>query len=418
MSTEIVYTTSSAESRVRRGEPPQVSRWGRILLDQLAKLQHGQVQIELGAGGGHLLGHPADDRLVGQVRIHHPRAFRSIVLGGGLGAAESYLMGDWSSPDLVSLMRVFCRNLDRFEQLDRGLARIRIELARWTHWLRSNTTSGSRRNISAHYDLSNDFFQLFLDPTLMYSSGLFETPEMTLEQASVQKLERICRKLELGPQDHVLEIGTGWGGCALHMARNYGCRVTTTTISEQQYLLAKERVAAAGLSERITVLLADYRSLTGQYDKIVSIEMLEAVGEEFLPVYFRTCHRLLNPGGRLLVQVITMPDHRYDVYRSSVDFIQKYIFPGGHLPSIGAMQQAIGKTANLQLTDAFQFPESYAQTLWHWRHKFWERIEQVRALGFDERFIRMWDYYFAYCEAAFRERAVSVGQFLWERARY
>jgi cyclopropane-fatty-acyl-phospholipid synthase len=241
---------------------------------------------------------------------------------------------------------------------------------------------------------------------------------MTLEQASVQKLERICRKLELRPQEHVLEIGTGWGGCALHMARNYGCRVTTTTISEQQYLLAKERVAAAGLSDRITVLLADYRSLTGQYDKIVSIEMLEAVGEKFLPTYFRACHRLLNPGGRLLVQVITMPDHRYDVYRSSVDFIQKYIFPGGHLPSIGAMQQAIGGTANLQLIDAFQFPESYAQTLWHWRQKFWERIAQVRELGFDERFIRMWDYYFAYCEAAFRERAVSVGQFLWERPRY
>ncbi|MCA9048853.1 MAG: class I SAM-dependent methyltransferase, partial [Planctomycetaceae bacterium] len=271
------------------------------------------------------------------------------------------------------------------------------------------------RNIAAHYDLGNDLFALFLDDNMMYSSALFEADDDSLETASTRKLDRICRKLGLRPEHHVLEIGTGWGGFAIHAASVTGCRVTTATISEQQYEYTARRVYEAGLTDRVTVLRKDYRDFTGRFDRVVSLEMVEAVGHEFYPHYFAKCGELLRPGGELLLQAIVMPEQRYQTYLKSVDFIQKYIFPGGCLPSITAMQDAVTQHTSLRLLSIRDFAGGYAQTLQEWRKRFHQNLSAVRELGCDERFIRMWDYYFAYCEGAFEERAVGVVQAVWGR---
>jgi cyclopropane-fatty-acyl-phospholipid synthase len=302
--------------------------------------------------------------------------------------------------------------------MEGGLARIAGWFSRAGHWISRNTREGSRKNIAAHYDLSNSLFKLFLDPTMMYSSAVFEDESQSLESASIAKLDRICQSLSLRPTDHLVEIGTGWGGMALHAAKNYGCHVTTTTISKEQHAMASQRIQEAGLQDRVTLLMTDYRDLAGQYDKLVSVEMIEAVGDEYLPTYFSTCDRLLKPGGKMLIQAITMPDQRYATYLKSVDFIQKYIFPGGCLPSVGAMQAAVSKGTGLRLTGLFDFAESYAITLRNWRERFFQRITEVRELGFDDRFIRMWEYYLCYCEGAFRERAVGVSHLVWDKVKY
>ncbi|MFO0941086.1 MAG: cyclopropane-fatty-acyl-phospholipid synthase family protein [Pirellulales bacterium] len=278
------------------------------------------------------------------------------------------------------------------------------------NWFQRNTKAGSRRNISAHYDLSNDFFSLMLDASMTYSSAVFAKPEMTLAEAQHEKYDRICRKLNLKPSDHILEIGTGWGGMAIHAAEHYGCRVTTTTISQQQYQLAKTRIQDAGLQDRINLLQLDYRDLTGKYDKLISIEMIEAVGEKYLPGYFAQCSRLLKPEGAMALQAITIPDHRFDAYRHSVDFIQRYIFPGGFLPSIGAIGRSLAAQTDFRFVHCEDFGSHYADTLGIWRENFWNAIDQVRELGFDNRFIRTWQYYLCYCEAGFRERLIGVCQ--------
>jgi cyclopropane-fatty-acyl-phospholipid synthase len=280
------------------------------------------------------------------------------------------------------------------------------------NWLRRNTRTGSKRNIADHYDLSNDFFAAMLDPTMTYSSGVFLTSTSTLAEASAEKYDRICRKLLLTPNDHVLEIGTGWGGFALHAAKHYGCQVTTTTISQEQHAFAATRIREALLEDRITLLSDDYRDLHGHYDKLVSIEMIEAVGEKFLPEYFSKCSELLKPEGMMLLQAITIPDFRYDRYRKSVDFIQRYVFPGGFLPSIGAIGDGISRSTDFRFFHAEDFGSHYARTLFLWRRNFWENIDKVRSLGFDERFIRTWHYYLCYCEAGFRERQIGVSQLL------
>lgn len=387
------------------------------ILESLSWLRHGELTIRY-FGTERRFGEQSPDRLTADVTIHDRRFFQDIAFSGSLGAAEAWLDGYWSCDDLTALLRLFCRNLDASLQMDTGLARLGMWLAKGAHWLASNTRSGSRRNIAAHYDLGNELFRLFLDDTMMYSSGYFTDDNQSLRSASEAKLELICRKLNLRAEDRILEIGTGWGGFATHAARNYGCHVTTTTISREQFQLASERIQRAGLEDRVHLLLSDYRDLTGSYDHIVSIEMIEAVGHRFLPSYFQCCDRLLKPQGNLLIQAITMPDQRYQRYCRQTDFIQKYIFPGGHLPSIGAMQAAIAQGTRLVMTHGEQFPDSYAGTLRHWRARFFDRIDEVRALGYDDRFIRMWDYYLCYCEAAFLERAVSVGQFVWEKTRY
>jgi cyclopropane-fatty-acyl-phospholipid synthase len=280
------------------------------------------------------------------------------------------------------------------------------------HALKRNSKDGSRRNIEAHYDLGNAMFEQFLDPTMMYSSAIFPHANSTLEEASVAKLERVCQTLRLRPSDHLVEIGTGWGGMALHAARNYGCRVTTTTISREQHDFAVKRIAEAGLSDRVTVLLRDYRELEGRFDKLVSIEMIEAVGHRYLPVYFETCGKLLKPDGLMLLQSILIPDQRYHRALDSVDFIQRYIFPGGFLPCPGEILKQVSAKTDMQLVGVFDITLDYARTLEAWRTRFGARTESIRALGYSEDFLRLWDYYFAYCEGGFRERAISTAQFL------
>ena len=335
-----------------------------------------------------------------------------MVFGGSLGAAEAYIQGYWTCNDLVSLVRIFCRSAAISASLERGPARIFSPLAKIGHWLRRNTSSGSRRNIEAHYDLGNDFFSLFLDETKAYSCAIFPQPQSTLYEASVAKFDHICRKLALSADDHVLEIGSGWGGFAIHAARNYGCRVTTTTISRKQYDYTWQQVEAAGLAGRITVLYEDYRVLKGSYDKLVSIEMIEAVGYQYFDTYFRVCSERLKPHGMMLLQAIVIPDQRFDRYRRSVDFIQRYIFPGGCLPSVGAICQSLGRFTDCQLSHLEDITPHYAETLAVWRQRFRANLDQVRNLGFSEEFIRTWEFYFCYCEGAFRERVIGDVQIL------
>ena len=362
---------------------------------------------EFGSGGS--------DGLQAEWQIRDPRFYDHLAMAGSLGVAESYLQGYWQADDLTTLLRILCRNLSHLSQSGSGLAVVSKAIARGLHWLDRNTKSGSLRNIQAHYDLSNDFFELFLDPTWMYSSACFDDDGMTLHEASVAKLDTICRKLDLQPSDHVLEIGTGWGGFALYSVGQYGCDLTTTTISQAQYEKASSRIADAGLERKVNLLTTDYRDLTGLYDKLVSIEMIEAVGGQFLDVYFRMCGRLLKPGGRFVLQGIVMPEERYESYRHSVDFIQKYIFPGGFLPSVAAIQESVGRTSDLRLQSVEDLSLSYAKTLEQWRENFFDRIDDVRALGLDDQFIRRWEYYFCYCEAGFREDAVRVVQMVWDK---
>lgn len=343
------------------------------------------------------------------------RFYRALALQGTLGAAEAYLNGWWNSEDLVGLFRLLAVNSDVMGSLDGRIARLARGVSAWVHSLRRNTVSGSRRNIAAHYDLGEDFYSLFLDETMTYSAGVFLHPNSTLTDASREKYDRICRKLQLTPGHHILEIGTGWGGFALYAAQQYGCRVTTTTISRCQCQYARHRVRQEGLEDRITVLSDDYRNLTGVYDHLVSVEMVEAVGHQYLDHFFEQCSRLLRPDGLMLLQAITIPDHRFDEYLRSVDFIQKYIFPGGCLPSIAAIATAVGRATDFRFLHMEDFGYHYAETLTRWRQRFWLNIDKVRALGFDERFIRMWHYYLCYSEAAFLENQIGVAQILFAR---
>jgi len=346
------------------------------------------------------------------VNVWDTRFYTDVILGGTVGAAEAYIRGYWSCDDLTGLIRFLVVNRPVLDNMNTGAAKIAAPLRRILHHINRNTKAGSRRNISAHYDLGNEFFRLWLDETMMYSAAVFERPDMTLREASVAKLDRICRKLALTPADHVLEIGTGWGGFAVHAAQHYGCRVTTTTISKEQFEYAKERVARAGLSDRVTLLLEDYRDLEGQYDKIVSIEMIEAIGHEFLDVYFGRCTELLRPDGMMLLQAITIADQRYDAALKSVDFIQRYIFPGGFLPSVNAMLRSVTRSTDMRIYHLEDIGAHYAMTLNQWRDRFSSSLQRVREQGFSEEFIRMWQYYFCYCEGAFVERAIGNVQIL------
>lgn len=332
----------------------------KLLIDKLSNLRGGRIELK-DVTGTTLIGQTGD--LSAVVQIHQPAFFRHAVLGGSLSVAESYLRGDWDCDNLTAFFRLFARNLETSDRLDRGMSRIAKWINRAYHAWHANSKEGSRRNIHAHYDLGNDFFRLMLDDTMAYSSGIFLTPSSTLREASIEKIDRICRKLELQPNDHLLEIGTGWGGLAIHAATNYGCRVTTTTISQQQFEVAKQRIAEAGLSDRVTLLLQDYRDLTGQFDKLASVEMIEAVGYHYYDTYFRKCSELLKPDGSFVLQGIVMPDRRYTQYLKSVDFIQKYVFPGGCLPSIGAMTDSTARVTDFRFVHVEDFGPHYAQTL-------------------------------------------------------
>ncbi len=395
----------------------------RRLIAQMARLRHGRIVLR-DALGSEVLGAPAHVAVDLEVAIEvdDPGFYRAVAAKGSVGAGEAWMDGFWRCSDLVALVRLLVRNRDLLDGMETGLARLGGIAMRAWHALRRNTRDGSRRNIAAHYDLGNDFFRLFLSPDLMYSSGIWagdgqtdpRRPEEadTLEDASTRKLDRICRKLDLRPGDRVVEIGTGWGGFAVHAAAHYGCHVTTTTISKEQHALAAERVAAAGLQDRVTLLLEDYRDLRGQYDKLVSIEMIEAIGAQYLDTYFAKLGSLLKPDGLALIQAITIEDHRYEQALRSVDFIKRYIFPGSFIPSIAAMVAAKGRSSDLALIQLEDFGLSYARTLQAWRQRFLAALAEVRAQGYDERFIRMWDFYLAYCEGGFRERSIGVAQLL------
>ncbi len=388
------------------------------MVSRLSGLQHGLVLLEDPFGRVHLgnaTAAPADCSV--HVKVMDPAFYRAVAVNGSVGAAEAYIDGSWRCDDLVGLVRLLVRNRAHLDGLESGTARVGSWLLKGWHALRRNTLTGASRNIAAHYDLGNDFFSLFLSSDLMYSSALWEEETDTLESASLRKLERICRKLDLRPGDHVCEIGSGWGGFAFHAAENYGCRVTTTTISRQQHALVSRQIQERGLGERVHVLLKDYRELAGQYDKLVSIEMIEAVGAAYLETYFATVSRLLNPGGRAVLQAITIEDHRYAQALASVDFIKRCVFPGSFIPSIQAILTAKMRACDLSLTHLEDFADSYARTLLEWRKRFLEQLPEVRALGYDERFIRMWEYYLAYCEGGFRERSIGVAQLVFEKPR-
>lgn len=382
----------------------------RTVLRALSRIERGSVTV-LEGGRVHRFGTGEDGPSV-EVRIESPEVFGAVALNGTMGAGEAYIRGLWKADDLTGLLRLFVLNRASMRALDGAFSAILRPVHALRHFLRRNSKSGSRRNIAAHYDLGNEFFRLFLDPRMMYSAAVFERAGMSLAEASEAKLDLICRKLELGPGDHLLEIGTGWGGLAVYAAERYGCRVTTATISRRQAEHARAAVAEAGLSRRVDVVLKDYRELRGSYDKLVSIEMVEAVGAAYLGEYFQACSRLLVPEGMMLLQGIVIGERDYERALRRVDFIQKYIFPGSFIPSIGALSRAVGGATDFNLFHCEDFGPHYARTLHAWRGAFTARLADVRAQGFDEAFIRMWEFYLAYCEAAFEERHIGVVQML------
>jgi len=346
--------------------------------------------------------------------------YKRIILFGDIGFGEAYVDGLWDTDNITNVINWVLLNIENspgvsggnVQALSFNLLKLYNKLF---HFKRANTIDGSRKNISAHYDLNNDFFASFLDPTMTYSSAYFYRDGMSLEEAQLAKYERLCQQLHLKQTDHVLEIGSGWGGNAIYIAKKYGCRVTSLTISEEQQRLAIERVKEAGLSDRVNILLKDYRLMEGVFDKIVSVEMLEAVGYKFLDVYFKKCHELLKKNGILALQVITSPDSRYESLRKGVDWIQKHIFPGSLLPSIGAINAAVNRTGDLTMVDLKDFGLDYAKTLKLWRDSFNGNLSKVKSLGFDETFIRKWNYYLCYCEAAFAMRNINLMQIVYTR---
>lgn len=394
----------------------------RVVLKRLQQFTEGHLIIEDGDesyrfGRAPSLDTSTPDVIEGRIIIRRQSTYRDLLLNGTIGAGEAYMRGDWESPDLISTIRVMCQNLAVLYQFNGGWAKFSTFFSNFSHRLRSNNKKNARRNISAHYDLGNDFFSLFLDKSMMYSAAIYKDEDASLEEAAVYKLDHVCQRLQLQASDHLLEIGTGWGGMAIYAAKHYGCRVTTTTISKEQHAHALKEVEAAGLQDKVTVLLNDYRDLEGQFDKLVSIEMIEAVGPQYYPQYFSTCSRLLKQDGLMLIQAITMPDQRYAVTRDSADFIQLYIFPGGHLPCPSVIANHVAKDTDMQIVGLEDITLDYALTLAAWRKAFFDKLSNVKALGYDEVFVRMWDFYLGYCEGGFRERTIGTMQMLIAKPR-
>lgn len=405
MSDEVMTTTAAPAS------PDLFTRFARGRVEvALRTIEEGELTIASGSEPVEFRGARPGPR--GSVTVDDGRLWSALAFRGVLGGAEGYMNGWWRADDLVAVIRVLARNAGAFDALEGGSAWLRPWL-RLFHRLRDNDRSGSRRNIEAHYDLGNAFFATFLDESLTYSSAIFERPDVTLEVAQTAKYEGLCRKLDLRAEHHVLEIGSGWGGFALHAARTRGCRVTTTTISREQHTLARERVERAGLEGRVAVLLEDYRDLSGTYDRLVSIEMIEAVGHRHLPRFFEVCANRLAPDGRMALQAILVPEHAWEPSKRSVDFIKRYIFPGGQLVGLGAISRALSRTP-LRLVHYEDITPHYAETLRRWRERFRARRAEIAALGMDERFFRTWDFYLAYCEGAFLERVNLTAQLVFE----
>jgi cyclopropane-fatty-acyl-phospholipid synthase len=403
-------------SQVQAGTaPPSGLSFRGLVLPRLAGLSDGQLTLREG-GASTTFGGPARDGLSAEVVVRHPAFWRRVATGGTLGSAESYAAGEWDTPDLTSVVRLVARNVATMDGLEGGLAALRRPVDAVLHALRRNTRTGSRRNIAEHYDLGDDFFQLMLDPTMTYSCGVFERPDATLEEASIAKIDRLCRMLRLSPDDHLLEIGTGWGAFAIHAASRYGCRVTTTTISANQLARARRRVADAGLSDSVTVLRSDYRDLTGHFDKLVSVEMLEAVGADYYGTFFSKCASLLEEDGLMALQTITIADARYEQHVRGVDFIKRYVFPGSNIPSITALLQAATGNSDLTLRRLDDIGTHYATTLAAWRENLARNADAVSRITV-ERFRRIWHFYLCYCEAGFAEGYLGDAQMLLSRPR-
>ncbi len=403
-------------ARALRPRTSPLARLARAAVERrLRRLGRGRLLVEEDGGRRTAFGRDEHGAEPVRLRVHDEGFWVDLLLGGSLGAAESFVAGAWSCDDLPALIELLVRDRRVLTAFESGPARLAAPLRRAAHALRRNTRSGARRNIAAHYDLGNAFFASFLDPSLTYSCALFERPGATLAQASEAKLERLCRLLELRPQDHLLEIGCGWGSLALHAATHHGCRVTATTISAAQHALATERVRAAGLADRVTILAQDYRDLRGRYDKLVSVEMIEAVGADHLDVFVESCARLLSDEGLFALQAITIRDQLHASARDGVDFIKRDMFPGSFIPSVAAILDATRRRSDFALLELRDFGPHYATTLAAWRANLHAARERVAALGADEAFLRLWDYYFAYCEGGFRAGQLGVAQMLFAR---
>ncbi len=385
----------------------------KLVHSLLGRLQVGSITLTDGIGVQQFgLANTERVELQASVTIKNDDAYAQIVRSGVLGAGESYILGYWTSPDVVALIRVFCANMSTMTAMD-SHGGLRATLSNLLQRISArNTLQGSKKNIVAHYDLSNDFFEAFLDRSMMYSSAIFPHENASLEEAAQFKIQRICERLQLNENDHLLEIGTGWGALACYAATHYGCKVTTTTISDEQFARAQRRITEAGVGHLVTLLNQDYRALQGRYDKLVSVEMIEAVGYEYYDEFFRTCSGLLKQDGLMLIQAITIADQRFELAKNSVDFIKKYIFPGGCLPSNAVIATHIANDTDMMIVGLEDIGLHYAETLAHWRARFNSKIESVQSYGFDERFRRMWEYYLCYCEGGFRERVISTVQVL------
>jgi cyclopropane-fatty-acyl-phospholipid synthase len=418
-SSAVVHTSAHARPLHVKGAD-RLARW--LVLRVLARTRGGELTIVEGSERLSFGEFVPERPVRAVIEVHSPRFYRSL-LRGSVGACESYMDRLWDCEDLVALTRLAALNVGALDAARRLLAPVTIPFQRWLRWLSRNTPRRSRRRVAAHYDLGNELFSLFLDPTMMYSCAVFDSPTATLQDASLAKLRRVCVKLDLGPEDHVLEIGSGWGGFAVYAAEHYGCRVTTTTISREQHAYASERVRAAGLEDRVTVLLEDYRDRSkigrhGCYDKLVSIEMIEAVGWQYLGTYFRRCSELLRPDGAMLLQAIVIDDRAYHVEKASKSFINTYIFPGGCLPSLEVIARSVARATDLRSVHVEDITPHYALTLARWRERFVAAAGRLHELGYDERFRRLWELYLSYCEGGFRERRIENVQLLLAKPGY
>jgi cyclopropane-fatty-acyl-phospholipid synthase len=390
-----------------------LSIYKKLVLKQLVKLQHAQLTLHCD-GEQHTFGAP-NAALKADLHITSAQCWPALAMYGSVGAGQAYAQGLWHTDNLTNVVRIFAKNIDVLDSIDNRWTQLGQYALKALHFMRRNNRQGSRQNIAAHYDLGNDLFSQFLDPTMMYSSAQFLNETDTLEQGQTYKLQRICQKLDLKLTDHLLEIGTGWGSMAIYAAQHYGCRVTTTTLSKEQHDYAKAAIAAAGLSGQITLLMQDYRDLKGSFDKLVSIEMIEAVGHAYLKTYFEQCAKLLKPQGLMLLQAITIRDQRYESAKKTVDFIQRYIFPGGALPSIQVMLNLVSNHTDMNVIQQEDFGAHYARTLNMWHHNFNAARAHLKTLGYDDYFYRLWVFYLCYCEGGFIERTIGCSQLLFAK---
>lgn len=414
MNTKIIPKSISL-SRIVRKIPILDLVAKKILLTKLKQIKSGTVTV-FDQDDQYILGDGGDFKI--SIQVKSSSFYSRTLFGGSIGNAESYIDGDWECTNLTDLVRLFTKNRELLQSLDNSLLNLLTPLQKTFHGLRSNTIEGSKENIKSHYDMGNDFFRLFLDPLMMYSCALFNSKVTSLEEASTYKLKTICEKLNLSENDHIIEIGTGWGGFAIYAAQNYGCKITTTTISKEQYNYTISKVKELGLENNIEVLFSDYRKLDGVYDKLVSIEMIEAVGLDNLDTYFSVCSKLIKPNGLMVLQAITIRDQFYDNAKNSVDFIQRHIFPGSGIPSINAMMNSIKRESDLVMINQCDYAEDYAQTLWHWNQRFQINIDKVLSAGYPDFLPRLWTYYFAYCEGGFRERTIGLSQIILTKPEY